>query len=272
MANEILTSQTDLDRIFQRMRGQYNGLNRNQQEFAVKEIERTRAELSDLLAEYADGEGVIARRRARRLIDDLDSIEKAMITNGEKALHNIIEESAEFTTGNIAKISGVSITASQFDRINKHVVKYVVNRFGEDGLVLSDRIWGASGEIRDELATTIRGSIIKGESINDMIPKIRKVYDSESWKIRRLARTESVTAHRAATSYNAQESELVKYVQFNDGSCGRSDHNTHACYKLANDDPYGKGMGVYKPTDTDIWMPHPNCTSYITYILDERWL
>src|SRR5699024_2185103 len=134
---------------------QYNGLNLKQQEFIVKEIERTRSEISDLLADYADRESVIASRRARRLIDDLESIEKAMITNGEKALHNILEESTEFTTGNIAKISGVSITASQFDRINKHVVKYVVNRFGEDGLVLSDRIWGTSGEIRDELATTI---------------------------------------------------------------------------------------------------------------------
>src|SRR5690625_4765371 len=143
MANEILTSQTSLDRIFKKMRGRYSDSNRKQQEFAVKESERTRAELCDLLAEYDDGEGVIARRRARRLIDDLDSTEKAMITNGEKALHNIIEESTEFTTGNIAKIAGVSITASQFDRINKHVVKYVINRFAEYVLVLSERIWVA---------------------------------------------------------------------------------------------------------------------------------
>src|SRR5699024_5896411 len=99
MANEILTIQTDLDQNFQRIRGQYNGFNRKQHEFAGKENERTSAELSDLRAEYADGEGVIARRTARRLIDDLYSIEKAMITHGEKALHNIIEESTEFTTG-----------------------------------------------------------------------------------------------------------------------------------------------------------------------------
>ncbi len=269
---EILTSQTELNRIFQKMRGEYNGLNKRQQEFAIREISRSRTELNDLLTEYADNDGIIARRRMRRLLRDLDEIEAQMRKNGEKALHTIIDESTEFSTEKIAAAAGISLSASQFDRVNKHVIKYVVNRFGEDGLVLSDRIWGTAGEIRDELSSVIRGGIIKGDGINSMIPKIRETYNSESWKIRRLARTESVTAHRAATAYNAQESDLVEYVQFHDGTCGRKDHHQHRCFELANVDKYGKGAGIYKPTDTEIWMPHPNCTSYITYILDERWL
>src|SRR5690625_7672194 len=50
-----------------------------------------------------------------------------------------------------------------------------------------------------------------------MIPQIRRVYDNETWKIRRLARTESVTAHRAAIGYNARESGVVRWVQFHHG-------------------------------------------------------
>jgi hypothetical protein len=30
------------------------------------------------------------------------------------------------------------------------------------------------------------------------------------------------------------------------------------------------GEGVYKPTDSQIYQPHPNCTSYLTYVLTER--
>lgn len=267
-----LTTQAELDAIFERLERDYGALNKKQQAFAIREIGRIRGELAEFLAEYADSDGVIKRQRAGRLLRDLDEIEKALIERGTAVFEGIIDESAEWTTTKTMAVLGVSLSATQFERINKHVVKYVIKRFGDDGLVLSDRIWGLSGEIRDELATVIRSGIIKGEGINAMIPKLRKVYENETWKIRRLARTESVTAHRAATGYNAQASGIAKWVRFHDGSCGRHDHHKHKCYALARRDKYGKGSGIYKPTDTEIWMPHPNCTSYITYVLDERWL
>ena len=269
---KILTSQSDLDRIFSRMRREYNELSKKQRAYAIREMGRVRADTAELLAEYADKDGEISRRRLSRLLRDMDVIEDELRKNGEQALHKIINDTTEWTTRKISGIPGVKLSANQFDRINRHVVRYVVGRFGDDNLVLSDRIWGLSGEIRDELTSVIRTGIIRGDGVNAMIPRIRQAYNTETWKIERLARTESVTAHRAAVSYNAQASDLVKWVQFNDGTCGRKDHHRHACYALANEDRYGKGRGVYKPNDTDIWLPHPNCTSYITYILDERWL
>src|SRR5699024_55560 len=181
-------------------------------------------------------------------------------------LLKIIDDTTEWTSRKIGGIPGVKLSVSQFDLINRHVVRYVVGRLGDDNLVLSERIWGLSGEIRDELTSVIRTGIIRGDGINAMIPSIRQAYNTETWKIERLARTESVTAHRAAASYNAQASELVEYVQFHEGV-----DNSPACTSLANEDRYGKGRGVFKPNDTDIWLPHPNCTGYITYILDERW-
>lgn len=254
------------------MERDYGALNKKQQAYAIREIGRVRGELAELLADFSDEDGVIKRQRAARVLRELDEIEKSLRTHGTIALDKIIEESSEWTTGKVSKALGISMTAANFDRINEHVVKYVIKRHGDDGLVLSDRIWGLSGEIRDEIATVIRSNIIKGEGINAMIPQIRKVYENETWKIRRLARTEGVTAHRAATSYNAQASDIVKWVKFHDGTCGRKDHHKHKCYKLAKRDPHGQGAGIYKPTDTEIWSPHPNCTSSISYVLDERWL
>src|SRR5690625_1419169 len=260
---EILTSQTDLNRIFSKMRREFNTLSKKQREYAVREMGRVRADTAELLAEYADKNGEISRHRLSRLLRDMDVIEDELRKNGEQALLNIIEESTEWTSRKIATIPGVVMSANQFDRINRHVVRYVVGRFGDDNLVLSDRIWGLSGEIRDELTSVIRTGIIRGDGINAMIPRIRQTYKTEPWKIERLARTESVTAHRAATSYNAQASGLVKWVQFNDGTCGRKDHHKHACYALANEDRYGKGRRVHTRNDTGIWRPPP---SYQTYV------
>jgi len=264
---EIKTTQAELDQIFAKMERDYGALNRKQQAYAIREIGRVRGEISDMLAEYADDDGIIKRRRANMIIRDLDEIERSLREHGTLALEQIIEETSEWTTSRITKGVGITLSKSAFDRVNEHVLKYVIKRFGEDGLVLSDRVWGLSGEIRDEIATVIRSNIIRGEGINAMIPQIRRVYDNETWKIRRLARNESVTAHRAAISYNAQESDIVQWVQFHHG-----DKKTPACVELANEDRYGEGKGVFKTTDTDIWFPHVNCTGYSTYILDERWL
>lgn len=264
---KVLTTQAELDRIFAKMETDYGALNRKQQAYAVREIGRIKGETAELIAEFTGNDGVIKRQRMARLLRELDDVEASLRANGMTVLENVINESSEFTTKTVVGGLGVTLSATQFDRINKHVVKYTAKRFGDDGLVLSDRIWGLSGEIRDELSTVIRTGIIRGDGINAMIPKIRRVYDNETWKIRRLARNESVTAHRAAISYNAQESDLVKWVQFHAGV-----KKSKPCVALAEEDRYGKGSGVFKPGDTDIWMPHVNCTSYATYVLDERWL
>lgn len=264
---KIKTTQAELDAIFKRLETDYGALNKKQQAYAIREIGRVRGEVALLLSDYADNDGIIKRQRLSRVLRELDEIEASLREHGTIALGKVIDESSEWTTSKLTKAVGITLSKSAFDRVNENVVKYVVKRFGDDGLVLSDRIWTLSGEIRDELSTVIRSGIIRGEGINAMIPRIRQVYDNETWKIRRLARNESVTAHRAAIGYSAKESGVVEWVQFHHG-----DKRSPACVELANEDRYGKGKGVFKTTDTDIWMPHVNCTGYATYILDERWL
>jgi len=264
---KILTSQAELDAIFRKLETDFRRFNRRQVDFAVKEIGAIRGDIADFLAEYADDKGIIPRRRANMIARELEAIEKSLRERGELAFNSVIEETSEWTARRLNRGIGLGLSSVAFDRVNEHVIKYVVNRFGDDGLVLSERIWGLSGEIRDEMSTVIRRNIIKGDGINAMIPEIRKVYDNETWKIERVARTESLTAKRAAAGYSARESEVVEWVKFHAG-VKRSD----ACVELAEDDPHGKGAGIYKPTDTEIWSVHPNCTGYTTYVLNERWL
>lgn len=264
---KVLTKQEELDRIFRKMQADYGAFNRKQRAYAIREIGRVRGEVADLLADFSNSDGVIKRNRTRRLLREMDKIEESMRKTGTDAFEKVVEDTSEWTGNKVGVKAGLALNSTQFDRVNEHVYKYVVKRFGSDGLVLSDRVWGLSGEIRDEMASAIRSGIIKGDGINSIVPEIRKVYENETWKIDRVARTESLTAHRAAISYSADESNVVEWVQFHAG-----DDRSDACVELANEDRHGAGKGVFRPNDTDIYSPHPNCTSYMTYILNERWL
>lgn len=271
-----LDNQAKLDAIFARLSTQYGKLNEKQQAFAIREIGRVRGELADLLADYAGSDGIIKRTRINRLMRDLDDIEAQIRKYGTVALDEIIRDSADWTTtkinGALNTTIGAAVTATTFDRINRDVFRYVTNRFSDDGLVLSDRVWSTAVDIREEISGVLRSGIIRGEGVSTMIPKIRKVHDNETWKIRRLVQTEGSTAYRTATAYNAERSRVTQWVKLNDRPGRHKNHEAHRCYELAHTDKYGQGDGIYKPTDSEIYSPHPMCTSFITYVLDERWL
>jgi hypothetical protein len=268
-----LTNQEKLDRIFLDMSDKYQRLNATQQTFAVKELERVRSEVIALLAEYSGDDGTIKRQRLNRLLRDLKDVEAWIRENGMDVMEKVISESAEFTTATITGALGTTVGSAAIagvvvDKVNADTLRYVINRFGDDGLVLSDRVWNTAGDYRDEISKALRSGIIRGESVNGMIARVRKVHDNETWKIRRLVVTEGNVANRAATGYNAQASDVVEALQIVDRP-GHNNHRQHKCYELAHADRYGLGEGIYPKDNTEIWSPHPNCTSYVKYVISE---
>jgi hypothetical protein len=266
-----MSNQSELDEIMRKIAQDYGKLNEKQQEFAIKEFGRIRSEIAELLADYEDDAGGIKRQRLAKLLRDLEAIEANVRNSGIVTLQAVIDETSAFATnainGALIDIAGAAaISGGVMDRVNSDVARYVASRFGEDGLVLSDRVWNVAGDIRDEVSKTLRAGIIRGESVSKLIKRVRTVHDNETWKIRRLVVTEGNTAYRTATSYNAERSDVVKGVKINDRP-GHNNHTKHKCYTLAQRDPYGMGEGIYKPGDSEIFSPHPNCTSFITYVL-----
>lgn len=267
-----MTNQEKLDAIFAKLAKDYGKLNAKQQAYAIKEIGRIRGDIADLLADYSTKDGTIKRQRLARLLRELDEVETLMRNYGTTALDSVINESATFASSGInagmTKTVGVGAVASaQLERLNKDVFEYVIKRYGDDGLVLSDRIWRLSGDMRDEISKVLRADIIRGESVSTMIANVRKVQDNETWKIRRLVVTEGNTAYRTATSYNAKRSDVVKGVRIHRGKANVA---SHMCTILSKEDRYGLGAGVFLPTDSEIYNPHVNCTSFLTYELDEE--
>jgi hypothetical protein len=263
--------QAKLNELLERSSRQYLRLNKRQQAFAMREIDRTRLELIDLLTEYAKKDNMISKARLNTLLRDLETLERSVRKHGMDAMASVIKESSDFGTqaGELALVGAVGEAAAlgvAFNRVNGEVFRYVVNRFGGDGLVLSDRVWNLAGDQRDALNRVIRSGIIRGESVNTLIAQVRKVYDNETWKIRRLVVTEGNMAYRVGTGYRAQRSDYVTGLRIHKG---RADRPNHRCTILSKENRYGLGDGVFLPSDTEIYNPHANCTGYLTYVLRE---
>lgn len=265
--------QRRLNKLLHEAAQSYERLNDRQVRFAVREIDRTRHELNTILLDYANKDGIIPRNRINTMLRDLDTIEDNIRKYGVSAVDTIIKESAEYSTRTseaavvraLGQSAGIGIT---FNRINNRVFEYMTKRFDAGGLVLSDVVWNLAGEQRDELTSVIRNAIIRGQDVKTTTAQVRKVYDNETWKIRRLVVTEGNTAYRVANTYYAERSDVVKALQIHDIG-GHRNHENHACYILAHQNPYGLGMGVYPADDERIYSPHPNCRAYLTYVIDE---
>src|SRR5690625_6694465 len=153
---QILTTQAELNAIFARMERDYGALRKRQEAFAIRKIGRVRGEISDMMAEFADSDGIIKRRRGGMVLRELDEIEAMIREHGTLELNNIIEESSEWTVNAINKGVGITISSGTFNADNRHVVNYETKRFGEDGIVLYYQLRGLSGVSRVELSHVIR--------------------------------------------------------------------------------------------------------------------
>lgn len=273
MATTYAERKAKMNKLLTQTAKQYKGINARYQAFAVKEASRIRAELSDLLLSYANTDNIIDKVRMVSLLSDLDAIERNMNAYTTNAVQSVIKKSAEhgFEASKKALTLGVGndaiVTGGAFDRINQNVFNYTINRFGADGLILSDRIWNLTHDTRTGLQQVIQSGIIRGQSVNSIVANVRKVHENEMWKVRRLVVTEGNVAHRTANAYTAQESGVVKGLRIHRG---KADNAKHRCTQLELEDRYGYGKGVYVPTDPEVLNPHPNCTSFTTYELIEE--
>lgn len=255
------------DRLLERIADEYGELNERQQRMAIREFGRFRGEVSDLLADYSNDNDVVERRRINRLLRELNDVETHTRDYGDDAMNRVIDESAEFTTRRInvgaADVLGAALVAASLrPRVNRAAADYVKRRRPADGLVLSDRVWRLSGDMRDEISKVLRAGIIRGDSVSRMIRDVRAVHDNETWKIRRLVVTEGNTSYRRTVAENARQSDVVQALRLHPGV-----KMSEGCVSLAEEDRHGLGEGIFLPDDVDIYSPHPHCTSYITYVL-----
>ena len=155
-----------LNRLIEDAALKYDKFTARQQRFALNVLERSRDALVDLILQYADDEGKVKKERARKLLNELDKIEIMIQENTLGATETALQRGVDRAMKDIEnayKGAGVPTVGLDFDTINADTMKYITQRFGEDGLVLSDRIWRFAGRQREALEGAIRAGILQGK-------------------------------------------------------------------------------------------------------------
>ncbi|MHA4153199.1 hypothetical protein [Bacillus cereus] len=263
--------QNEFDEALDEISKQYEKENEKQVEEMVTAIMLTRLFLLDLINDYQK-DGVVKRGRLTALLRDLDHYENEFRKQAGASFEKVITDTANWTTSRLAE---TNLGVTNLDSVNQQIVRNMLKRRGEDGLILSDRVWNLAGDMRAELTKVIRPAVLKGESISSISQKIREVHDNEKWKIERVAITESNNTHRAATIYNGNKSDIVTGYKLIDNGHRHRYHSQHMCYKLARRDAYGLGPGRYPKKIPESLLsqlinPHPQCSSRLNYIIGEE--
>lgn len=267
----VSDSQQEMDAALDTISEEFKEEHEKQVSDTVKAVILIRLFLVDLLNDYQK-DGIVKRGRLNALLRDLTLYENEFRKQAEQSFHRLIENTSKWTT---SKLSEVGLNVKSITTVNKNIIQGAIKRPGEDGLILSDRVWNLSGDMRDRLSSVIRPAVLKGESISMISQKIKEVHDNEKWKIERVAISESNNTYRAATIQNGLESEIVAGYQIIDNGHRHRNHSRHMCYKLARRDAYGLGAGKYPKNIPESLMnqlirPHPQCSSRLNYIISEE--
>lgn len=245
---------------------------------AERLFKKLNKELSYVLTQRADKDGRISRRSLNTLIKEFDYVLRNARTDLFDQITQIVKETADYSLTEqeavfFREVGQSLISKKLHDAVIEAVVNEQIDARADDRLQLSDRVWILTSDLHAELTKTVTASVLKNQSISEMAAAVAAVHANEAWKIRRLVITEANTAHRIATGAAAELSEVVEAIKLNDSRRPHARHTSHTCYALARADDYGLGAGIY-PKDKRglLAMPHPQCSSYISYVLREEYL
>lgn len=264
-----MTTESEVNKRLDEGIDKYFRENRRLQNGAVSEIDEVRKQIIDILVEHINEDGTIDKRKVRRILDEIEVVESEF----EKKLEESIDETIDKTSSRAMEVAigalGALIAAGIITRssLKKRVKDAVMGRKVADGMTLYDRLWRMSGGLLDELRTDIRSGILQGLSVTMIARNIGKTFKSREWLVRRVIMTEGFNIYRKTIGEVAIESGVVKAVRIIDLRGRHPYHEHHECYRLAEQDMYGWGKGVYRPQDTFIYYPHPNCTAYFRFVL-----
>lgn len=236
-----------------------------------------RTRIMDLLAEYEMKDGKISKSRLRSLLRELDEIEVEIsdefYTNIDKAITEVSKDAEKnlnsvlIATLGIAIIYGVSKNRPDSGKLIESIRNEVFNE-EINGMSLGDRIASSSRYLRDALQQAISYGIYNGETVGVIYRRVRSTLSENLWRFKRIITTELPIAFRRTIAKIGGNVGVIKAVKIIDNRGRHRYHESHECYRLAEQDKYGMGKGIYLPTDSFILDPHPQCTAYYHYIFD----
>jgi hypothetical protein len=239
---------------------------------AMQIIHQNRVQLVDQLLANSGADGKVKRERAEGLLNSLSTLQHQLNDGLVDSVKSAYEVAVERAGGDIQKAfneAGMPAVGLNFNNLSSDTLAYLAKRFSgeEGGLVLSDRIWNMTKDQQGKLNEVLTNGILQGKSNSTLRKEVMAVYNTSRFNADRLIRTETNTAYRVAFAKSAESAYVTEeYLEIVKGVADRPEHE---CTILSEEDPYGKGPGVWKASDSQIYNPHPNCTSYLLYYINE---
>lgn len=267
-----MPSEKELNSKLKDAMNKYIRENRRQQNGAIANVHDARKKAIDILTEYAEKDDKINKKKVKKILSELDAIE----TDINEKLEKSIDDTIDRTTDKAIKWSLVafgSLIASEAistKKLKKSIKEDVLQRDALRSITLKYRINRISGNTIDGVREVVRSGVIGGSSINAINRDIKKSVKKNEWQIRRLVMSEGYNAYRKSNVEIAKRADRIKAIKIIDRRGQHPYHHQHECYRLAEQDKYGWGKGVYRLEDKFIYYPHPQCTAYYEYILKDE--
>lgn len=249
---------TESERLYAELLDKVIDIDRQTNRAVSRELQSLQTEIMLILDHYTRADGTINRTRVDALLRDIQSVEQMhydTLLNGIVGGMSVaVAAVATFLVAN-EFVNGVQ------RKLNAMTAIAAVSWLG--GMSLMDRVRITSGDYGDKIRTVVRNGIMRQQDQVDILKAVKGVHKTEQWKINRLITSEINNAYRMqfATTANANGDE---YVQFYESQlCTHPNHERHRCHTLAHEDRYGKGDGVFRWDDVEIYAPHPQCRGFI---------
>lgn len=245
----------------------------------VKEVDFVRKEVNDILLRYAKDDGTIPKHRINSLLRELDDLEiefsEVIIDKLEEQTINTSKTLNKTVVGGLIAVLGVSIAFGSITNVpdeegfTADMLSYLKDN-KIDNLTIYDRINRLAGLFRDEMQRTIRYGILSGQTFHKIALEVKKTIDKGLYQVKNIIKTEIPNIIRKGLITIGGKLKVLKAIKIIDNRGRHPYHYHHQCYKYAEQNKYGMGKGVFKPSDTYILTPHPQCTAYFQYIFDDK--
>lgn len=242
----------------------------------VRELKRLGAELNELLTDAATEESVttinqdgstdtanrttVKTTSLRRIMRELDDIERQY---NETLYDGTVDGMEAAIAVVIATLLGEIDGMSKQSKVNADKTLGKTVKIGDK--TLKQRAAMLAAETTADVRSVIRQGVLGGEDVQSIVKKVRKTFSDTDWKVERLVESEVYGAYRYQFAQTTSENGF-DWIRIHETFPRHPRRRYHRCYTLANADPYGRGKGVYKSTDIEIFYPHPQCTSWLEVV------
>lgn len=251
-------------------------LDEEYKEEIVRLINRLGADINDLISEAATNETIttvnqdgstdrntrstVRTTRLRRLMSELDSIEQEY---GETLYDKTVEAMDLAVAAVIAFLIGnyPSMTVQAKLNVDRTLGKTV--RIGDKTLQQRTRIQAA--DTISDVRRYIRQGVFGGEDVDEITRNVRRTFSDSDWKVRRIVESEIYQAYRYQFGETSSRNGF-DWIKLHESFPRHPRRQYHRCYSLAHEDRYGRGAGIFRSTDVEIYYPHPQCTSWLEVV------